>query len=72
VALFVINIDGFGDLHGDILAIDHDLAPGDEFVVSQDPDIILHRGIQLNDRATAHEQKLMDRHFGAADYHGVF
>lgn len=66
----VINIGGTGDRDRDSVVANLDLAARDGMVVSQNPDLVLFRRIQRNDRATAHTQKLLHRQDGTAQYDG--
>lgn len=46
----------------------HDLAAGDDLVIGEDPCVIFHTRVELDNRAAAHLQKLMDRHLRTAEH----
>ena len=59
-----------GDGYTEVLAQNHHLTPGDEFVVGVDPAIVFGRCVKFDDGAPAHFQELMDGHLRSAKHHG--
>ena len=53
-----------------MLALNDNFSAGDRLIIGQKPDFLSFSRIQLNHRATAHFQKLVDRHGGLAEDDG--
>jgi hypothetical protein len=58
------------DFDGDAIAADDDRAARHRHVVGEDADLILLRGVELDDGAAAEPQDLVDRHRGSAEHDG--
>lgn len=61
-----------GDHHGNVFARHHDFAAGDQAIVGVDHHRIVDIGVELDDGAPPHLEKLMDRHLGLAQDHRYF
>jgi acetyl esterase/lipase len=54
---------------GDLLVGDLDLASGDRMIVGEDPDLVIHRGVERDHRAAPHAQQLLHRKLRPAQQH---
>jgi hypothetical protein len=54
--------DRFDDRYAHMLAGYDDLAAGDDLIVGENPRVVIDTGVQFDDRAATHFQKLMDCH----------
>ena len=63
---------GLGDCDADGIAGDDYFTPSDQLIVGEDPGMLVNMGVELDDRAPAHLEQLIDWHRGFANHDGQF
>ena len=62
------DLENIGDRNTDFLALDDNLAAGDRPIVRQDPHFVVLLGVEFDDGASTHAQKLLHRQYGLAKH----